>query len=388
MTPAARYAAAIEVLDTIGADTPAEKALTNWARRNRYAGSKDRAAVRDHVFEVLRKRRSCAAFGGGESGRALVLGLLRQNGDDPGQVFTSEGYAPPRMTSDEQSYQPSSLTEAEAHDLPDWAWVLWQEALGKEASAAAMSQRVRANVALRVNTAKGTVAEAIELLAGDDIGAIQHGTVASCLIVETNPRRLAQSAAYLSGVVEIQDASSQTAVAAWPLTRGSRVLDYCAGGGGKALAMAAMHGVNVSAHDVDPKRMKDIPTRAIRAGVEIPVLNSEDLDAAGMFDAVLCDAPCSGSGTWRRTPDAKWRLTENDVVAYQSIQLDVLDQAKRFVIARGALIYATCSVFEAENDGVVRAFLAKNTNFLIESNRLQTPSASNDGFYYCVLKKD
>ena len=388
MTPAARYAAAIDVLDAIGAHAPAEKALTNWARQNRYAGSKDRASVRDHVFEVLRKRRTCAAFGGGGNGRALVLGLLRQQGEDPNQVFTGEGYAPLQMTSEELSHQPSHLSESEAHDLPDWAWMFWQSALGPSASAAAMSQRERAKVALRINAAKCTADEAIERLAEDDVIAVPHETVASCLLIETNPRRLAQSAAYISGLVEIQDASSQAAVAAWPLPQGSRVLDFCAGGGGKALAMAAMHGVEVTAHDVDASRMKDIPIRAARAGASIPVFSSDDLDAASVFDAVVCDAPCSGSGTWRRTPDAKWRLTEEDVVAYQSKQLDVLDQAERFVTAGGVLVYATCSVFEEENMNVVRTFTTTRSNFMIENSRLQVPSSSNDGFYYCVLKKD
>lgn len=387
MTPAARYAAAIEILDAVVDQVPAEKALTNWARKNRYAGSKDRAAVRDHVFDVLRKRRSCAAYGGGEDGRALILGLVRQSDQEEEKVFTGEGYAPSQLTDGEAGFVSPRLMEAEKHDLPDWAWALWQRALGEKASDAAMSQRERAELALRVNTRRSSIEAAIQMLSEDAINALRHPDVDSCLVVKTNPRRLAQSQAYLTGVVEVQDASSQAAVASWPLGQGLRVLDFCAGGGGKALAMAAMHSVEITAHDIDASRMKDIPVRAARAGVEIDQRTTDELAHAGPFDAVVCDAPCSGSGTWRRTPDAKWRLTEQDIAAFRRRQLDVLRHAQQFVPPRGLLIYATCSVFTAENEEVIAGFGEENPDFARIDSQLLVPTHGNDGFYYCVLKR-
>lgn len=388
MTPAARYSAAIGILDRILGGEPAEKALTVWARQNRYAGSKDRAAVRDHVFEVLRKKRSCAAFGGGENGRALVLGLLRLAGADLNAIFSGDGYAPAKLAAKEMVEPNSELTIAERHDLPDWMWDRWCAALGGDAASAAMTQRERATVALRVNPIRGTVAQAVSALKSDEIHVVEHAAAPGCLLVETNHRRVAQSSAFSSGLVELQDASSQMAVLDWPVDDGHRVLDYCAGGGGKSLALACSKGASVTAHDIEERRTRDIPARAKRAGVKVPILSTDDLDDQGAFDVVVCDAPCSGSGTWRRTPDAKWRLTERALAQFHETQRDVLEAAKRFLHADGMLIYATCSVFSDENQDVVSEFLRRNDGFVFESHRLIVPSSQNDGFYYCVLRRN
>ncbi len=386
MTPSARYAAAIEVLDVILGEEPAEKALTNWARRNRYAGSKDRAAVRDHVFDVLRKKRTCAAFGGGKDGRSLVVGLLRQTGIDPSSVFSGEGYAPEALTEDELGFENPLLSKAEAADLPDWIWPLWSEGLGDLAAEAAKTQRERANVALRVNQGKGSAEQAAQLLAEEDIAIVPHSSVAGCLNVQTNQRRLVQSEAYLSGLVELQDASSQEAVRAWPIQPSDRVLDFCAGGGGKSLAIASIHGAKVTAHDSAVKRMSDIPVRAKRAGVEIDVVASDQLRQLPLFDVILCDAPCSGSGTWRRTPDAKWKLTAEDLANFHSQQVAILKEASQFLKPGGTLIYSTCSVFVQENSVSIETFLSVEPSYQKVSEQLIVPTTENDGFYFSVLK--
>lgn len=386
MTPAARYAAAIEVLDHIQNGVAAEKALTAWARANRFAGSKDRAAVRDHVFDVLRRKRSCAALGGGDDGRRLILGLIRQDGVPESDVFHGEGYAPTPLTADEVAGGHPPATDAERLDIPDWMWPLWCEALGEGAQAAAESQRERAPVCLRVNMAKTTPESAVDRLLSDDIVAERHPNVPTALIVTTNPRRVAQSKAYLEGLVEVQDASSQAAVLEWPLQEGQRVLDYCAGGGGKSLAIAAQAKTTVAAHDIAPNRMKDIPLRAKRAGAHIVCLHASELSEASPFDVVLCDAPCSGSGTWRRNPDAKWRLTQDDLKAFQATQLSVLKDAVQYLHKEGALIYATCSVFRDENDETIESFLKVHPEFRVVNQKLMHPSAERDGFYFCVLQ--
>lgn len=386
MTPAARYSAAISVLDQVLAGDPAEKALIDWGRKNRYAGSKDRAAVRDHVYEALRKKRSSAAYGGGEDGRSLMIGLLRQNGYNLSEVFNGVGYAPTVLSAAEASFVPSELSESERHDLPDWIWQRWCDALGDDASTAAMTQRERANVALRVNPVRGSVADAVASLKQDAIETIAHEFAPQCLIVTSNHRRVGQSKAYSSGLVEIQDASSQMAVQSWPVNAGDRVLDYCAGGGGKALALACHHGAQVTAHDVYAKRTADIPVRAKRAGVVIPVVRTAQLANCDKFDVVVCDAPCSGSGTWRRSPDAKWNLTQSDLTAFQVTQIDALRAAGDLVAQGGFLIYSTCSVMREENQTVISQFQQLNPGTEVVTEKLISPKSLNDGFYYCVLK--
>ena len=333
-------------------------------------------------------KRSCAAYGGGQTGRALVLGLLRQTNLDPAQVFTGEGYAPAVLTDAEGAFEVPKLSPAEALDLPDWIWPLWQTALGDQAEPAAQSQRSRAEVALRVNSVMGNADAAVEALSRDDLHSERHPTVGSCLILKTNARRLAQSRAYQDGLVELQDASSQQAVLDWPISPGARVLDFCAGGGGKSLAIAAEYRADVTAHDNAPERMADIPVRAARAGVRIETVQTSELDPAQPFDVVLCDAPCSGSGTWRRTPDAKWRLSAEDLDQFHANQVSILAQAAEFVKVGGKVIYATCSVLKRENEQSVAAFLEKQTHFDCVRSRQFVPSADNDGFYYCVLQSN
>ncbi len=387
MTPGARYAAAIDILDEIQGGVAAEKALTTWGRQNRYAGSKDRAAVRDHVYDVLRCKLSCAALGGGTTGRALVLGLLRQSDVDPANVFNGAGYGPEELSAEEATFEAAPLTEVETLDLPDWILPKWRAALGKNAEAAAQFQRSRAPVTLRVNRRKSDRNHAQQQLALEDIQTRAHPSACDALIVTKNPRRISGSKPYQDGLVELQDASSQMAVAQWPLAAGQRVLDYCAGGGGKALAMAANADVSVFAHDISPARMRDLPARAARAGVQISLVDADALKKERPFDLVLVDAPCSGSGTWRRTPDAKWKLTQEGLEAYHDSQTSALTGAALLVATGGTLIYATCSVFRDENEAIVDMFASAHDDFSVEVQSLNVPVEDADGFYYCVLKK-
>ena len=383
MTPGARIAAAIEVLDRILAGEAAERALTTWARGHRFAGSKDRAAIRDHVFDALRRKRSLAAQGGAMTGRAI---LAAQAGEGAEALFTGEGHAPAPLEASERATlaRTPEMTEAEALDLPDWLWPAWCKSLGPEAAAAARAQQDRADLFLRVNRRRGTVAAAQAALAAEEIDTEPHPQVRGALRVTGNPRRLATSRAYAEGLVEVQDAASQWAVAQVPLDPGARVLDYCAGGGGKALAFAD-RGAVVTAHDIAPQRMADIPARAKRAGVQIAVAGPRDLDPAARFDLVFCDAPCSGSGTWRRTPDAKWRLTPEGLAALGRSQRDALRGALGHVASGGRLAYATCSVLHGENDAVVEEALAADPGLTLESRALRLPDAEGDGFYLALI---
>jgi len=391
VTPAARVAAAIGLLDAVLAGAAAEKALTTWARRNRYAGAGDRAAIRDLVFDALRCRRSHAWLGGAETGRGLMLGALRAQGRDPAEIFTGDRYAPAPPGPDEVPGR--SLTDASfaiRHDVPDWLLPALRDSLGADLAPILDLLRRRAPVFLRCNLAKGPRAAIAARLAAEGIETAPHPLSPSALQVTENARRVQRSAAYAEGLVEMQDAASQAVADLLPLAPGDRVLDYCAGGGGKALALAARMSVDapvhITAHDADPGRMRDLPARAARAGVRIAQAASADL-ADQRFDLVLCDAPCSGSGAWRRSPEAKWRLTPDRLAALHRTQDAILDRAADLVAPSGALAYATCSLLNTENRDRVAAFLARHSGWRLVEDRRLTPLDGADGFYVARLAR-
>lgn len=387
MISSARYAAAIEILDAIGGGAATEQALINWARRSRFAGSGDRAAVRDIVFGVLRSRRSCAALGGGESGRALVLGFVKAGDIDPATVFTGVGHSPAQLSPDEIAYHPGDLPELVALDCPDWLAPRLRASLGADFAPVMAALRHRAPVFLRVNTARTTLAAAMAALAVEGILARPHPLATSALEVTENARKIQTSACYLEGLVELQDAASQAIVEALPLAPGQRVLDYCAGGGGKTLAMAARTRLELYAHDVDPRRMRDLPARAARAGAEITVLDEPGTGRKAPYDLVLADVPCSGSGSWRRAPEAKWTLTEERLTDLCALQTDILDKAAALVGAGGHLAYVTCSLLQNENRDQIDAFVRRISGWRFVSDRRLTPLDGGDGFYIALLTR-
>lgn len=386
MTPAARYQAAIEVLDKALAGVATEQALTSWARRSRYAGSKDRAAVRDHVFEAIRCKRSFMALGGAETGRGAILGGLRDQGVDPDTVFTGAPHAPDVLTEAEKTggRRPSG---AERFDLPDWLWPAFQSSLGDGAEAAALALRHRAAPHLRVNLARLSRKDAASRLAQEGIATEPHAMAETALTVVEGARRIRQSPLFEDGLVELQDAASQALSLALPLFPDARTLDYCAGGGGKSLAMAARMSLSLFAHDAAPERMRDLPARAARAKACVETVTSDDLASSDPFDLVLCDAPCSGSGAWRRSPDGKWRLTPERLAALGQIQAGILRDAAGLVRPGGVLAYATCSVLDAENQDVVRKFLADHPGWRSVQSQTWPVHTDSDGFFLAVLTR-
>lgn len=383
MTPAARAAAAIEILDAINAGAPAEAQLTRWARASRFAGSGDRAAVRDLVYATLRRRRSRAALGGGDSGRALILGALREAGADPATIFDGTGHAPAPLTAQETAAG-RPPTEAEALDLPDWISLRLQQDLGPDFTAVALALRERAPVWLRANLARATAVQAQSALARDGIETATDPRCETALCVTAGERRLQASAGWREGLVELQDLSPQIACAALELPPGTRVLDLCAGGGGKALALAA-RGAQVTAWDAAPARMRDLPRRAERAGARITL--ADPSGPQGLYDLVIADLPCSGSGTWRRTPDAKWRLAPEDLAALERTQAAILTRAATHVGPGGRLAYMTCSLLRSENEAQAAGFLAAHPDFRLEISRRMSPLTESDGFFLAVLRR-
>lgn len=389
MTPAARIDAAIAVLERILAGTAAEQALTNWGRHSRFAGSKDRAAVRDHVFDALRCRRSYAALGGGLSGRGLMLGALRAAGTDPATLFTGEGHAPAPLTAGETAVlaSPAQMAELDALDCPDWLAPRLRASLGDDFAAVMEALRHRAPVFVRVNTARADVAGAQAALAAEGIVSRPHPLAATALEITENARKIASCRAYADGLVELQDAASQAIVELLPLAAGMRVLDYCAGGGGKTLAMAARAAVALFAHDADPRRMGDLPARAARAGAAVTLLQGAEPARHAPYDLVLADVPCSGSGSWRRAPEAKWRLTEARLGELLHMQAEILQSVQGLVSTSGTLAYATCSLLDDENRAQVQAFVARNPGWMLRQDRRLTPLDGGDGFYIALLQR-
>lgn len=374
MTPAARVAAAIEILDGILAGKAVEPALSNWGRANRFAGSKDRAAIRDHVFQALRRRASLAWLGGAQTGRGIMLGQAREIGQEA-QLFTGQGHGPPSAGAQEVGRPLRDAPRWVQMDMPEWLLPHFDQAAGPNADRVMQALRNRAPVSLRVNLVKTDIAGARAALAHSDIETQEIIGIGTALKVLSNERRITHSEAYQTGLVELQDAASQSAVLALGISPDMRVLDYCAGGGGKALAMAAL-GADVTAYDIDPRRMVDLPSRAARAGAAIRVSDADSLELEG-FDLVLCDAPCSGSGTWRRTPQAKWALTPERLKTLQNMQRDVVRSGLKYVRKGGLFAYATCSIFSCENGATCEDIAAEQG----AEEMLLMPNDDHDGFF-------
>ncbi|MBL4807099.1 MAG: RsmB/NOP family class I SAM-dependent RNA methyltransferase [Rhodobacteraceae bacterium] len=392
MTPSARLSAAIELLDQILAGEPAERALTRWARGSRFAGSKDRAAVRDTVYDCIRQKRSFGHLGGGMTGRAIVIAHQFHAGEPLDQLFTGEGFAPAPITLDEQRCldNPIDAENAIALDYPDFLDSELRRSLGLDLASIMQAMQSRAPVDLRVNTLKTTVAEAQKYLARDLIFTDVVDGVPNALRITQNPRKLNGSLAYRYGFVELQDVSSQKIARFCGVQPGMRVLDYCAGGGGKTLALAAlMNGKgDLMAHDVNPSRMKDLPDRSRRAGADINIIPPARLSRVENCNLVLVDAPCSGSGAWRRNPDSKWRLAQSGLDKLNALQDEILNSAKNFVADNGSLVYATCSLLTCENDDRTANFLAQNPEWSLESDLHLSPQTGGDGFYAAILRKN
>ncbi len=378
MTPAARLSAAIEVLDSVLSGQNPEVVLTNWGRANRYAGSGDRAGIRDQVYDALRCRASYAALGGALTGRGLILGAVRAAGGDVAALFSGEGHAPAPV----QGEAGSAPTGYDALDCPAWLGPRLQAALGADFAPVLHALQSRAPVFVRVNLARLTREAAMDALSDEGITTSLVAWVHTALEATEGARKIQTSAAYLTGLVELQDASSQAVVASLYLTPQAKVLDYCAGGGGKALALAA-RGAKVWAHDAFPARMSDLPARASRAGQRIMITQTPA--ETKPYDVVLTDVPCSGSGSWRRDPAGKWALTAARLADLTGLQALIMDEAAPLVRHGGTLAYATCSLLAEENEAQIAAFQTRHPGWTLKTQRRFSPLQGGDGFFLATL---
>jgi 16S rRNA (cytosine967-C5)-methyltransferase len=416
-----RISAAIEVLGDIEArHRPAHLALKAWGEGARYAGAKDRAFVAGLVLDVLRRRRSIAWMMGEETDRARTLGVLRCVWDWPEERLAAaaeEPHGPGALTDGERERlaQPAALAAAPAAvrgDYPDWLDQPLARVFGDHRAAELTALAARAPVDLRANTLKTDAAHVLKALGPfhpAPFDFLPDGIRIAAPEASERAAPVEAAPAFAKGWFEVQDAGSQIAAAVAGDIRGRQVLDFCAGGGGKTLALAASmaNSGQLYAYDADARRLAETARRAQRAGVRSLQVRSPIDPAAlagleGRMDLVFVDAPCTGSGTWRRHPDAKWRLTPQHLERRIAEQDAVLAGAAPYLKPGGQLIYVTCSLLAEENEDRVAAFVAAHPAFgvapieLAGAGRWATPdgflrltprSAATDGFFVAVLTR-
>jgi len=385
MRAGARIAAAADVLDDIlNRHRPASTALADWGKAHRFAGSGDRAAIGTLVFDALRRRASIAARMGADTPRALALGAApRALGMTATEVAgTADGseHAPAPLTEQEMAGLDAGLPEGAtadvAGDIPAWVLPSFERAFGARAAEEGAALAARAPVDLRVNTLKASRDKVLKALARFGAEATQSsplGVRVSAPEGAGKAPHLEAETAHGKGWYEVQDEGSQIAALLTGAGPRMQVLDLCAGAGGKTLALAAaMHNTGqLYAYDADKRQLRPIFERLKRAGARnVQVLDGGDeaaLTALGpRFDSVLVDAPCSGSGTWRRKPDAKWRLKPANISERQAEQRRALELGASLTKPGGTLVYVTCSMLPEENRDQVEAFLAAHPEYAIE----------------------
>jgi len=431
MTPAARLSAAIELIQTIDTErVPAAKALKEWGTAHRFAGSGDRAAISGLIWDVLRRRASSAWLMDADTPRARLLGMLKlergMDADAIAALCDGARFAPEPLSEAERSALTArSLEAAPAHiagDYPEWLDGYLADAFGDDRVAEATAMASRAPLDLRVNTLKAKREKMLTSLAHLGVQPTPWSPVGLRIELGADARNIGIHAEedFIKGAVEVQDEGSQLAALLSAAKPGEQVIDLCAGAGGKTLALAAMmQGKGrLIATDHDKRQLAPIYERLSRAGVHncdvrTPKGEGDTLnDIHASADLVLIDAPCTGTGTWRRNPDAKWRMRPGALEVRLKDQATVLDRAAALAKPGGRIAYITCSVLPPENGEQIRSFVARHPEFSVvppaqtvtvlwdkaeefaaatlqsAEGLLMTPRRTRtDGFFVSVLKR-
>jgi 16S rRNA (cytosine967-C5)-methyltransferase len=408
MTPAARIQAAIEILEGLNATAlPADRFIRDWFRARRYAGSKDRAAVAERVYDVLRHRASYAWRMQSESPRALVIASVLAEEGDLDALFGGAGYGPQPLSDAERASiaapPQGEMPQHARYEFPEFLEADLARSLGASFTADMEAMQTRAGVDLRVNTLKATRDEVLKRLWEDGLDAhpTPYAQYGIRIATQDGLAILRRHAIFEDGFFEFQDEAGQIAASLAQARPGMRVLDLAAGAGGKALALAAdmKNQGTIVASDIHAARLLQIGQREGRAGVTI--IRTQTNVPDGVFDIVFVDAPCSGSGTWRRQPEQKWRLTPERVAELAALQDQLLDTGAARVRPGGHLIYATCSLLALENDDRIAAFRARHPEFTLrradeawdgadvpgmaEFFRATPATTGTDGFFAAIL---
>ncbi|PLX36751.1 MAG: MFS transporter [Hyphomicrobiales bacterium] len=441
MRDGGRIQAAIEVLSDIAERRrPAADALKDWGLSHRFAGSGDRGAISSLVFDALRQRASLSWRMGADTPRAQVLGVYGlvwgKGVDEIDALFAEDRHAPEPLSDEERAALSrgqvdaslaDALADAPGHiaaDVPEWLWPSFAALFGEDAVAEGRALAGRAPVDLRANRLKAERDKVLSALSRFSPQPTPLSPVGVRIAAPHGPGRtphLASEAGFLKGWFEVQDEASQLAAILSGARGGAQVLDLCAGGGGKTLAMAAEMGNSgqIFAYDSDARRFGDIRERLKRAGarnVQLRLPSEPDAlaDLAGRMDVVLVDAPCTGTGTWRRRPDAKWRLAPGALDLRIGEQKAVLGEGADFVAPGGMLVYVTCSLLPQENEEQIVAFLSERPEFRLadpgeqwlttlggampdglrapvegfgDALRLTPARAGTDGFFVALLRR-
>jgi 16S rRNA (cytosine967-C5)-methyltransferase len=374
MTPAARLAMAIELLEVIveAAHSNGPAADTLISRRfsqARFAGSKDRAAVRALIYAWLRDYQALAEVSYDSSARAIALSSLKS--DEVETLFAGTGYGSEVLSQSERDWLAEPRKDVSAHgqvNLPEALLPAFIRRFGDDWPAASLGLNDRAPTDLRVNTLK-TNREAAQAQLADQGVACQPTPHSPWGLRLTADAHVEATQAWRDGLVEIQDEASQLPALSCAVQPGETVVDLCAGAGGKTLALAMGRPGRLIAHDDDAKRLARLVPRAARAGVTAEFRSDgvDELgDLHGLADIVLVDAPCTGSGTWRRNPEARLRVTPETILAAQSLQIRLIEAAARLLKPGGRLVYAVCSVFEEEGADVIDAVRQRLPDLAVE----------------------
>ncbi|MFB9984086.1 RsmB/NOP family class I SAM-dependent RNA methyltransferase [Mesorhizobium kowhaii] len=422
-----RLAAAIEVLEDIGRrHRPVADALRDWGLSHRFAGGGDRAAIGNIVYDALRRKRSAGWLLGEDTPRAIGFGALLlewgQTAQSLNEALDGDKFAPPLLTTTElQAIAERRLADAPdavRADVPDWCAPLFEKTFGATWADEGAALATRPPLDLRVNTLQANRDKVLAELTGTGAkpaAIAPQGIRIPPIDGDGRHPNVQAEPAFQKGWFEVQDEGSQVAAALAGAEAGMQVLDFCAGAGGKTLALSAAMGNRgqIFAHDAEKARLAPIFDRIRRSenrNVQVVTKPAELAPLGNHMDIVLVDAPCTGSGTWRRRPDAKWRLTQRQLDARKGEQSAILEAAKAYVKPGGLLVYITCSVFDEENGEQVAAFRHRNSGFVPVDHRalwdsrfpghaaaarigpagdisLSPALSGTDGFYFCAMRR-
>jgi 16S rRNA (cytosine967-C5)-methyltransferase len=408
--PAARLKTIAELLpQTLSERQAADRTMQQWGRKNRFAGSKDRRDISDRLFAILRHYGMLTARLGGDDPLLVTMLATHVLADMPlpEVLALADGsqYAPaPISPADEKTLTHAAAAPAEARadklSVPAWLLDDIEAQLGAQTDNAMGAMLQRAALDVRVNLLKADRDGAQAALLQDDIEAAPHPHIDTALRI-TGTAQITMSAAYREGLVDVQDAGAQAVAQICGAKAFDTVMDYCAGAGGKALALAAQmeNKGRLLVHDAIATRMRGLPERVLRAGVNIveTVAPEHMPDFEGQCDLVVADVPCSGAGRWRRAPETKWRLTPDALADLHIVQADILQKASTLVRPGGRLAYITCSVLASENNRQIDLFLEENQGFEeVETNgphgaaarhMLHPFTTETDGLFVAVLQR-
>jgi 16S rRNA (cytosine967-C5)-methyltransferase len=388
MTPAARLQAVIDILGT-GTAQPLDRQLKAWFRGHRFAGSGDRRAITERVYAIFRHHAHFTHRMGSDDPRALAIASLLAEGENPESYFTG-GYGPVALNDAERAAIAAVLGPPPAWvdgEYPAWLEEELRRSFGARLAEEMRALQHRAPVDIRVNRIKARRDEVLAQLTADGFDCAKLENLPDAIRC-TAGTALTAHPLFAAGAFEIQDAAAQEAVELCQAKPGMRVLDLTAGAGGKSLALAAAmeNRGEIVASDIRGEALFELSRRADRAGANIIKTHLLGALPQGPFDLVLLDAPCSGSGTWRRQPELKWRFTKERLADLCALQDHLLAQASGF---RTRLVYATCSILKCENQDRVEAFVAAHSDFSRTGADFHASPAmtGSDGFYASVLTR-